>query len=316
MNSLDEEFDTQEKKVAVAEDSQQSLAASTYPSIVINPMNNKSTFSFTPIETSQTCFESSRNHDVKSHDHWNTSNTMKPSSSSIKKDVFCSSKVLSFGSLESPKCSHKSNGNFIGIKRPKEEIESIGYMTFDLPDVMISQSSRSSQGSTTEHAMAERLRREKLSQHFTALSSIVPGLTKMDKASILGTAIKYLKKLEERARMLEEKTTKRKTESVVFVNKSHKKSNNGWYDETLPEIEARVSTNNVSLRVHCEKHKGVLVNILAEIEKFHLTVVSSSIMPFGNFALEISVTAQMDVEFKMTEKDLVTDLRSAILQFM
>ncbi|KAK9144144.1 hypothetical protein Sjap_004047 [Stephania japonica] len=44
-----------------------------------------------------------------------------------------------------------------------------------------------------DHIIAERKRREKLSQCFIALSAIVPNLKKMDKASVLGDAIKYMK---------------------------------------------------------------------------------------------------------------------------
>ncbi|CAM8947048.1 unnamed protein product [Rhodiola kirilowii] len=49
-----------------------------------------------------------------------------------------------------------------------------------------------------DHVIAERNRREKLSQRFIALSAVVPGLKKTDKASVLAGAVKYLKKLQER----------------------------------------------------------------------------------------------------------------------
>lgn len=42
----------------------------------------------------------------------------------------------------------------------------------------------------------------------------------MDKASVLGDAIKYLKHLQERVKTLEEQAAKKTMESVVFVKKS------------------------------------------------------------------------------------------------
>ncbi|KAJ6798733.1 transcription factor bHLH18-like [Iris pallida] len=49
------------------------------------------------------------------------------------------------------------------------------------------------------HVLAER-RRGNLTRKFIALSAVVPGLKKMDKASILGDAIEYLNQLRERVR--------------------------------------------------------------------------------------------------------------------
>ncbi|XP_057492359.1 transcription factor bHLH18-like [Actinidia eriantha] len=179
---------------------------------------------------------------------------------------------------------------------------------------------------TQDRVIAERKRREKLSQRFIALSAIIPGLKKVDKASVLGDAIKYLKHLQEHVKLLEEQITKKSEESVVFVKKSqlsgeHDTSScdenfDGRMKEVLPEIEARISEKNVLIRVHSEKQKGFAVKLLSEIEKNHLSIVNSSFLPFGQYAMDITVVAQMDAEFCMTVKDLVRNLRSAFLKFV
>ncbi|GFQ08039.1 transcription factor bhlh25, partial [Phtheirospermum japonicum] len=151
---------------------------------------------------------------------------------------------------------------------------------------------------TYDHIVAERKRREQLSQRFVALSTIVPGLKKMDKTSVLGDAIKYLKHLQERVKTLEEQSTKQTMESVVLVKKSQiMAEDEGSSDESdelpLPEIEARVCNSQILLRVHCERQKGVLVNLLGKVEKLNLAVVNTNVTPFGSLALDITIVAEV-----------------------
>ncbi|KAL0450102.1 UNVERIFIED_CONTAM: Transcription factor [Sesamum latifolium] len=174
---------------------------------------------------------------------------------------------------------------------------------------------------TYDHIMAERKRREKLSQRFLALSSMVPGLKKTDKTSVLGDTIKYLKFLQERVKTLEEQAAKQTVESVVFVKRSHIMEDEGSSDEknrdsnelsSLPEIEARVCDKSILLKILCEKSKDVLVKVVAEVEKLNLAVVNTSVTPFGSLALDITIIAQMDKEMRVAAKDIVRILRSAL----
>ncbi|PKA48251.1 Transcription factor EGL1 [Apostasia shenzhenica] len=53
------------------------------------------------------------------------------------------------------------------------------------------------------HVLSERRRREKLNEKFLILRSLVPSISKVDKASILADTIEYLKELERRVEELE-----------------------------------------------------------------------------------------------------------------
>ena len=101
---------------------------------------------------------------------------------------------------------------------------------------------------------------------------------------------------------LEKQTTKKTVESVVYVKKSQLSDNekpDGFSDQPLPEIEARVSNKDVLIRIHCLKQKGFAVRILGEIEKLRLSVVNSSVLPFGDYVMDITVVAQA-ISFSLT----------------
>ncbi|KAL5819896.1 hypothetical protein ACOSQ3_023854 [Xanthoceras sorbifolium] len=266
-------------------------------------------------------------------DSWNSCttdhSTPKPSPSNS------SSKIISFeNATTSPAISPPVYGQDYAMK-PKTEAGSLENIS--LPS-LISHGSYQQQtqraASTTrnilqaqDHVIAERKRREKLSQHFIALSALLPGLKKTDKASVLGDAIKYLQQLQERVKTLEEQTAKKTMESMIIVKKSHIFSDDetSSYDDNfdnqsnqlyLPHIEARVSDRDVLIRIHCKNNKGCIVSILNEIEKLPLTVVNSSVLPFGNSTLDVTVVAQMEVGLAITVKELVKNLQQALLKFM
>ncbi|KAH7851605.1 hypothetical protein Vadar_014132 [Vaccinium darrowii] len=152
----------------------------------------------------------------------------------------------------------------------------------------------------------------------------------MDKTSVLGEAVKYLKQLQDRVKTLEEQSSGQTIESVLLVKKSQllledeatvisASSDENFVpgsSEPLPEIEVRVCNKNVLLRIHCEKHKGVLVKILGEMEKLNLAIINTNVARFGSLALDITIIAEMEAEFCITVKDLVRSLRPALQQFV
>ncbi|KNA10333.1 hypothetical protein SOVF_145330 [Spinacia oleracea] len=200
-------------------------------------------------------------------------------------------------------------------------------------------------GKVQDHILAERRRRELLSQLFISLSALVPGLKKIDKISVLVEAIKHMKQLQEKVKVLEEVAAKRTVvvkKSKVMVDDNNNSSDDNVSSSTVaddspnassgsrgngggggggggdnvssfPEIDVMISGKALLLRVYCEKQKGIVAKLFAEIDKHDLKVTTSSVIPFENLALDITIVAQMERGFNHKNvKDFVRTLRKAL----
>ncbi|XP_027343461.1 transcription factor bHLH18-like [Abrus precatorius] len=181
---------------------------------------------------------------------------------------------------------------------------------------------------TLDHIMAERKRRQELTERFIALSATIPALKKTDKSSILREAINYVKQLQERVTELEQQN-KRGKDSIIILKRTDLYANNEdntssetnsedccRTSEMLPDIEARMMENEVLIEIHCEKEDGVELKILEQLENLHLSVTGSSVLPFGNSTLGITIIAQMGDAYRTTVNDLVKNLRHVLSNHM
>ncbi|XP_061354007.1 transcription factor MTB3-like [Gastrolobium bilobum] len=86
------------------------------------------------------------------------------------------------------------------------------------------------------HVEAERQRREKLNQRFYALRAVVPNISKMDKASLLGDAITHITDLQKKIKVLE-------AEKDMVNNKDHQLP--------FPDIDFQSRQDDAVVRVSC-----------------------------------------------------------------
>ena len=125
---------------------------------------------------------------------------------------------------------------------------------------------------------------------------VIINIIQKDKSSMLGKAIDYVKQLQERVTELEQRK-KRGKESMIILKKSEANSEDCCRaNKMLPDVEARVTENEVLIEIHCEKEDGLeLIKILDHLENLHLCVTASSVLPFGNSTLSITIIAQVHI---------------------
>ncbi|XP_020250781.1 transcription factor bHLH18-like isoform X2 [Asparagus officinalis] len=155
-----------------------------------------------------------------------------------------------------------------------------------------------------EHVIAERKRREKISEHLFTLYKIIPGMKRK------------LKTLEEQAAKETVKSIFVSSEKSQPFISDDKSGDDPPSPDTHLNIEAKIAAKIVLIKIHCKNRRGMLLKALSEIEKFHLSVISSSSLPFSDQFLDITVTAQVEEGFSMTVKDLLKKLNTGFRKFM
>lgn len=129
------------------------------------------------------------------------------------------------------------------------------------------------------HVEAERQRREKLNHRFYALRSVVPNVSKMDKASLLSDAVDYINELKSKIEDLEsvqqKESKKVKMETMEIVDNNSATTTSTVVDQKRPcnvnafEIDVKIIGNDAMVRVQSENvnHPGArLMSVLKDLE--------------------------------------------------
>ncbi|KAJ8444084.1 hypothetical protein Cgig2_025085 [Carnegiea gigantea] len=94
------------------------------------------------------------------------------------------------------------------------------------------------------HVEAERQRRDKLNRHFYALRSVVPYVSKMDKASLLSDAVTYINELKSLVRSLEHQLRPVQQYKTAASMPSSATSKLNLNDHIRPSNSSAVNNNN------------------------------------------------------------------------
>lgn len=149
------------------------------------------------------------------------------------------------------------------------------------------------------HVEAERQRREKLNQRFYALRAVVPNVSKMDKASLLGDAISYINDLKAKLQNVESDKDELRSElesmkkelaakGPVTSPMSHdqKKSSNGSLTSIDMDIDVKIIGWDAMIRVQCSKKNHPAARLMVALKELNLDVHHASVSVVNDLMIQ------------------------------
>ncbi|KAH9316168.1 hypothetical protein KI387_024795, partial [Taxus chinensis] len=164
---------------------------------------------------------------------------------------------------------------------------------------------------TVNHVLAERRRREKLNEKFIILRTLVPFVTKMDKASILGDAIEYVKQLRRKIQELEVRSKQMeaqiKGKNISPTTDIARKQLNNKSQEKLARQNSSVGNHNQvtdpELVSSCRNFSDTDRSKASRFEKRKIRVLE------GSEPLKIVEGCGTDVQVSIIEREALVELQ-------
>ncbi|KAK4771612.1 hypothetical protein SAY87_032144 [Trapa incisa] len=156
------------------------------------------------------------------------------------------------------------------------------------------------EGQPSKNLMAERRRRKRLNDRLSMLRSIVPKISKMDRTSILGDTIDYLKELLERINKLKDEDMEVGTSPLSSMGLNP----NGAPVKNSPKFDVERKDRDTRIDICCATRPGLLLSTVNTIEALGLEIQQCVISCFGDFSMQASCSEVMETTQLIDPEDI------------
>ncbi|XP_076893599.1 transcription factor bHLH93-like isoform X1 [Bidens hawaiensis] len=148
--------------------------------------------------------------------------------------------------------------------------------------------SKKVEGQPSKNLMAERRRRKRLNDRLTMLRSIVPKISKMDRTSILGDTIDYMKELMEKIQDLKEQDIDSDMDHMKMLASVKEFNMNESHVRNPPKFHVERGNIDTRIQICCSTKPGLLLSTLNTLEALGLDMQQCVISCFNEFSLQAS----------------------------
>nr|QDF82421.1 transcription factor bHLH93-like isoform X1 [Cymbidium goeringii] len=190
----------------------------------------------------------------------------------------------------------------------KVELPSSGAVTAaanDAPATGTERKKKKVEGMPSKNLMAERRRRKRLNDRLSMLRSVVPKISKMDRTSILGDTIDYMKELLEKIKRLQEDAEEAGgAEQANLLGLFKELNPNEILVRNSPKFDIERRESDTRIEICCASKPGLLLSMVSTLEALGLDIQHCVVSCFNDFGLQASCSENMEQGAVMNSEEI------------